>query len=405
MVFRTSTVPLIIPALLISGTATSILSTDLYTPSLPHLPAYFGTDASTVKLSMSLNLLGFALAQLIHGPLSDRFGRRPVLLIGMAGFLLSSIACALAASIEMLIAARALQGIMACAQAVLALAIIRDLYDESGAVKILAFHGMAIAVAPVIGPLVGGYVHVLLGWRMNFWIVSILIGIVTAMMIRYMPETVEPDRTAMAPARLLSSYGDLLARPNFLVHGLLLAGTLMGLFAFVTAAPFVFIDQMGVATDRYGYYYALVLGAFFVGNLLANRAAGRCRSRQLLRAGVAVLVAGGLALILVVYTGGGTPRLLTLAMALYLFGMALIWATSPVMAMAAAPGNAGVASAMLGTLQMAGAALGAFVVGLLHNGSAWALAIAVGAGALAVGLAYLAIPLVSARAPLDHSVK
>ncbi len=397
--------PIIIPVLLVAATATSVLSTDLYTPSLPHLPAYFGTDATTVKLSMSLNLLGFALAQLIHGPLSDRFGRRPVLLFGMTGFLLSSVGCALAASIEMLIAARALQGVMACAQAVLALAIIRDLYEEEGAIRILAFHGMAVAVAPIVGPLIGGYVHVLFGWRMNFWIVAVLIGLVTLLMIRFMPETTRPDRRSLAPSRLLAAYGALLAQPVYMTHAVLLSGTLAGVFAFITAAPFVFIDQLGVATDRYGYYYALVLGAYFLGNLFANRAAGRMSSPAILRAGVIILCAGGAALLLAVYLGVGTAINLTLAMAAYLFGMAMIWATSQIMAMAAAPGNAGAASAVLGTLQMIGAAAGAFAVGVMHNGTAEPLAISVSAGCLLVAAGYLALPLVTERPSLDRVAK
>jgi MFS family permease len=116
-------VPLIIPALLVSASAVSILSTDLYTPSLPHLQSYFATDPATVQLTMSLNLAGYALAQLAYGPLSDRYGRRPVLLVTLFGFALASLACALAFSIEGLIGARTLQGILACAETVVGLAI------------------------------------------------------------------------------------------------------------------------------------------------------------------------------------------------------------------------------------------------------------------------------------------
>jgi DHA1 family bicyclomycin/chloramphenicol resistance-like MFS transporter len=140
-------VPILIPALLISASFVSILSTDLYTPSLPHLQGVFDTDAEQVQLTMSLNLLGFALAQLLYGPLSDRIGRRPVLLGGMLGFAVASLGCALAGSIEALILARVLQGMTACAEAVIGYAVIREIYDEAGAVRVLGAYGMGIAFA------------------------------------------------------------------------------------------------------------------------------------------------------------------------------------------------------------------------------------------------------------------
>jgi len=155
------------------------LSTDLYTPSLPSLPEVFGTTAPTVQLTMSVNLAAFALAQLFHGPLADRFGRRPVLLTGMILFAATAVMAASAWSIGALILARALMGMAAAVEAVIALAVILDLYDEAGAVRVLAFYSMVIAIAPAVAPLVGGYVHVWLGWRANFWLLAALILAVT----------------------------------------------------------------------------------------------------------------------------------------------------------------------------------------------------------------------------------
>ena len=140
------------PALLVAASSVSILSTDLYTPSLPHLPAYFGTDAETVQQTMMLNLLGYALGQLVHGPLSERFGRRPVMIAGMAAATVFSLACAAAWSIEALIVARAFQGLAMSAEAVIALAVIRDLYEGPSGARILAIFGMALALAPAPRP-------------------------------------------------------------------------------------------------------------------------------------------------------------------------------------------------------------------------------------------------------------
>ncbi len=367
-------VPLIIPALLIAGSAVSILSTDLYVPSLPHLPAYFDTSAETVQLTMSLNLLCFAAAQLVHGPLSDRFGRRPVLLAGMAGFLIFTIVCGLAPSIEVLIAARALQGVMACAQAVVGLAIIRDLYSGPGSVRLLAAYGMAVAMAPAVGPLIGGHVHVWFGWRANFGLLALAVMVVTVLLWRYLPETTQPDREALAPRRLGRSYGALLSGRRYLGYSLVMAAAMGGLFAFITAGPFVFIDRLGVATNHYGLYQAVIVLAFFFGSLAANRGVNRIGIEALLRLGLSLMAAATLVPLMLLVLGLEHPATLTFGFALYTLGMGPLFATAPVRALDATPAARGAASAMLGTLQMAGAGLAALAVGVLHDGSAWPLA-------------------------------
>jgi DHA1 family bicyclomycin/chloramphenicol resistance-like MFS transporter len=185
-------VPVIVPALLIAASSVSMLSTDMYAPSLPHLASILATDPAMVQLTMTLNVAGFALAQLVLGPLSDARGRRPVMLVGMAAFALVTLACGFAGSIETLIGARALQGVAASVEAVIALAIIRDLYDEAAAVRLLTIYGMVTPTAPAVGPLLGGHVHVHLGWRANFFILAALITTVALAMWRRLPETLPP---------------------------------------------------------------------------------------------------------------------------------------------------------------------------------------------------------------------
>ena len=294
-------VPILIPALLISASFVSILSTDLYTPSLPHLQGVFDTDAAQVQLTMSLNLLGFALAQLLYGPLSDRIGRRPVLLGGMLGFALASLGCALAGSIEALIWARVLQGVTACAEAVIGYAVIREIYDEAGAVRVLGAYGMGIAFAPAIGPIIGGYMHVLFGWRSNFFLLTGLILVVAFLIWRNLPETLkEPDPDAVKPGRVLRGYLALLRDSAFMAYVLVAGLVIAGLFAMVTAFPFLFIERMGVRTEHYGYYYAAIVLAYFLGSLLVNRIAGQLSSDRLLAMGLGLRAVGGLMLLLLV---------------------------------------------------------------------------------------------------------
>ena len=386
-------VPMIVPAVLITTSAASILSTDLYVPSLPHLPAYFATDAETVQLTMSLNLLGYALAQLVHGPLSDRFGRRPLMIAGMAGFVLFSLACALAYSIEALIVARVLQGIATCVESVVVLAVIRDLYDGPSSVRILGAYGMALALAPAVGPMIGGFVHVWQGWRANFFLLTVLGAMVTALVWRFLPETTVPDRGALNARRLARGYAALLVPGPYLVYALISAAALGALFAFITAAPFVLIDRLGVATEHYGFYQAAIVLAYFLGSLVVNRMAGRIGTERLLGAGLVVVAMGGVALPAVLAAGAETPAAITAAMSLYAFGLGPVFATAPVRAFDTAASARGSAAAMLGTLEMGGGAMGAFGVGIFHDGTAWPMALIVGAAALlAVGLFTAAKP-------------
>lgn len=392
-------VPLVIPALLIAASGVSILSTDLYAPSLPHLPAYFATNAETVQLTMSLNVAAFALALLVHGPLADRFGRRPVLLLGLIAFAATSIAAAVATTVGELILARVVMGLAASVEAVVALAIIRDLYDEAGAVKILAAYGMAIAVAPAVGPILGGYVHVLLGWRANFFLLAALILVVVSLAWRFLPETTPAkDHTALRPERLLSGYLRLALTRHFMGYAIAAGATYGGLFAFITAGPFVLIDRLGLATQHYGLLYAVLVGAFFLGSLAANRAARHVRISAMLRSGLAITAAGGLALPLVV-SAVETPWTITAAMSVFTFGLGLIFASGPVLAFKASEHGAGLTAAMLSAIEMGCGAAGALAVGVLHDGTAWPMAGTIAACSVIAILVYVLLVARPTTAP------
>lgn len=385
-------VPMLIPTLLVSASFVSILSTDLYTPSLPHLQGVFATGAEQVQLTMSLNMVGFALAQLFLGPLSDRIGRRPVLLGGMLGFALASLGCALAGSIDALIAARVLQGMTACAEAVVGYAVVRELYDEAGAVRVLGAYGMAIALAPAVGPVIGGHMHVLFGWRSNFFLLTGLILLVAFLIWRKLPETLrQPDPGALRPARVLRGYLVLLTDGTFMAYALVSGLVIAALFAMVTAFPFLFIERMGVRTEDYGYYYAAIVLAYFFGSLLVNRVAGHLSSDRLLAIGLALSAAGGLALPVLVAASLETPIGITATQCLFAFGLGLVIATAPIRAFDVSRLGHGYSSAVIGAVEMSLGGLGAFLVGVLHDGTAWPVALVVASSALlAIGY-YLAV--------------
>ena len=321
------------------------------------------------------------------------------MIAGMAGFIVFSLACALAYSIEALIVARLLQGIAACVEAVVVLAVIRDIYDGPSSVRILGIYGMAIALAPAVGPMIGGFVHVWLGWRANFFILTALAAVVTALVWRFLPETTTPDRDALNARRIARGYAALLSPGPFIVYSLIVAATLGALFAYITAAPFVLIDRLGVPTEQYGFYQAAIVLAYFLGSLVVTRAAGRFDIDRLLGAGLAIVAMGGVALPLALAAGAETPSVIAAAMSLYAFGLGLVVATAPVRALDTAASARGSAAAMLGALEMGGGALGALGVGFLHDGTAWPMALIVGGSALLAAGLFVAARRWRARPP------
>jgi DHA1 family bicyclomycin/chloramphenicol resistance-like MFS transporter len=202
--------------ILVAVTATGPLALNILMPSMPGLPAVFGTDYATVQLTLSLYLIGLAGAQLIYGPLSDRYGRRPVLLAGLGVFLLGTLTGALAASISMVIAGRVLQAVGGCAGMVLGRAIVRDLYERDRAASVIAYVTMAMVVAPMLAPLFGGFLDDWLGWRATFWFVAVYGSVVVVFCFLLLGETHRTRLPFPGPAGMLSSYLRLLRSPLFL---------------------------------------------------------------------------------------------------------------------------------------------------------------------------------------------
>lgn len=360
----------LVVAILVFASSTSIMSTDMYAPSLPDLAAWFDTSPTRVKLTISLNMLAFGLAQLLHGPLSDRFGRRPVLLISLFAVAVLSIACSQAQTIDQLIVARILLGIAAAAEAVVGLAILKDLYSDSQLVKALALLGMVIAIAPAVGPVLGGYLHVVFGWQSNFYVISGLALIALGFAAWKLPESTTPDATALNPVNVIAGYRRLLMNSDFMVHSIMLGVALGLIFVFVTAAPFVLIDWLGVPVDRFGYYQASIVVAFFFGSLLASRMADHWPAMRLLMLGTIMITIGALALFFIVQLDLLSPVRLALPYMLMTFGMGQLFAVAPSRALRSISGQAGTASALLSGIEQTMAACAAVAVSVLHDGTA-----------------------------------
>jgi len=372
-------------AILIFSSSASVLSTDMYAPSLASLPEYFGTSAEMVKLTMTLNVLFYALCQLVYGPLSDRFGRRPVLIGGMTAFALTGVACSAAQSIEQLILARVFQGIAGAAEAVVVYAIIRDLFHGADRVRALAIFGIIFGASPAVAPLLGGYIHVFFGWRANFYLISALAFIALLLIVRFLPETTEPDHHAIRLREVTRGYLGLIRNSTFIGYATLTGVSLGAVFAFLTAGPFVFINNFGVATEDFGLYYLFIVASFMLGSFAINRLSHTVDPVRSLWIGVLAALAGSALILWLVQTGLESPASITVGMCLIFFGCGPVFAVAPARALDATADRVGYASALLGCTELGMGGVAAALVTVLHDDTSMPLAITL------VGLAASAV--------------
>ena len=249
--------------LIVALTSLGPLSTDFYLPALPAIARALHTDSAGAQLTLSVYLLGFGAGQLLVGPLSDRFGRRPVMLWGMLVFLLSTLACVFAESLAVLVGARLLQAFGACAGPVLGRAVVRDLYGPAESARMLSHVSTATALAPLLAPLFGGWLTAAWGWRATFVALTVYaLMLMLAVWLLLKETNRHPDAHAMRPARMWANYRTLLADPVYRSALLIGCGAFAALFAFISGSPFVFIERYGIAPRA--FLVAPLVGAFFI---------------------------------------------------------------------------------------------------------------------------------------------
>ena len=371
---------------LILGALTAFppLSIDIYLPSLPTLVRTFGTTDGAVQLTLPAFFLGLALGQLFYGPLSDRYGRRPALLIGIALYTLASAACAAAPSIEALLAGRFVQALGGSAGMTIAMAVVRDRFDPREGARTLSLLMLVMGVAPILAPLVGGWILVLLGWQAIFWVLALFGLICFLAVLLALPESrpanaVRPGSVGAA----LATYAGLIGDRRFL--GFALAGgfTISGMFAYITGSPTLFIDGFGVPAEDYGWIFGANAAGIIGVSQLNRRLLLSHPGAHLLRAAVAVNAAAGIVLLATGLAGAGLAVLLVpLFVAVATVGAVLPNSTSG--ALAAYPEKAGAASALIGSCQLVLGALASSLVGAFGTGTAVPMAAVIaGCGAVA----------------------
>lgn len=379
-------------ALLTTLVALGPLSTDLYLPSLPTLAEVFATDAARVQLTLSVFLVGFAVAQLAYGPLSDRYGRRPVMLGGLALYFLASLGCLLASSIEQLIVARFVQAVGACAGPVLGRAIVRDAWGPLEAARTLAYVSGAMALAPLVGPALGGLLTVNFGWQANFVALALFSGLQIAAVWVWLGETnAHPDPNATRLGRMLENFANFLVDRNYLGYLLALALSYSMLFAFISGSSFILIGRFGLSPAVFGLCFGLVVLGYICGTQIAGRLVRRVGPDRLILMGGWLGALAGLAMW---GLDGLLPAHLLNVLAPMFFvtlSVGLVMPNASARALAPYPKMAGAASALMGFSQMGLAALVGVIVGHGVEQDATVLSMTVALCGVLVPCAYLAL--------------
>ena len=362
---------LAVTSLLTALVALGPMSTDLYLPSLPGLLRHFGTGIAEVQLTLSVFLVGLAFGQLIYGPLSDRFGRRPVLLAGLVLYVGASIVCAAAPGMPALIAARLVQALGACAGPVVCRAVVRDVHGREGAARILSYMSAAMALAPALGPIVGGFVEAWLGWRANFSILVAYGAIGLAATIAILPETA-PHRGEQGGGlfAMLEGYVALFGERSYLGFVFCVALAYGGIFCFISGSSFIFVDIIGLPPQLYGVCFGAIVLGYILGTLTGGRLTRRFGVERLVKTGGLISAAGGAMLGLVVWTTGATIPGIILPSLVYMIGTGLVLPNAMAGAIGPFPRLAGTAAALMGFIQMGLAALAGIAIAHLANGTA-----------------------------------
>jgi DHA1 family bicyclomycin/chloramphenicol resistance-like MFS transporter len=377
------------------------MSIDMYLPALPTLSTVFQASAAQVQWTLASFFIGFAIGQALLGPLTDRYGRKWPLYLSLVLFVAASIGCSLAPSVLALTILRFLQALGACAGGVIARAMVRDLFPPEQAVRVYSALMLVMGVAPILAPLIGGYLLVWLGWPSIFWALAAFGLACLVAVVVGLPET-QPQRTGTAPGlgAAFASYGAILRHPQFLRYALVGGCSMAGMFAYIAGSPYVFIQLHQVPAEHYGWLFGLnALGLVSAAQLNGRVLHGRFGSMAVLRRGAWLQAGAGAVLLAVATVGRGGLIAIVLPLFLYVACTGLITPNSTALAMAPHPRAAGAASALLGTLQFGLAALAAVLVGAVHADSAAPMAAVIAASGLAAALAVPHMAKASAASP------
>lgn len=356
--------------ILVVATGIGVLSMNMVLPSLPGMAREFDATYNAAQYVLTVFLVALATAQLVYGSLSDRFGRRPVMIAGLAVFLLGGLICAAATSLPMLLAGRIIQGAGGCAGMVLGRAILRDLYTRDKAASLLGYVTMSMVLAPMLGPALGGAFEETLGWRAGVLSTVVVGAAVLALVSLRLPETHFNRGESSGFLPQLRSFAILARQRQFLWYAAVMSCTSATFFGFLGGAPYIVIEMMDRSPGEFGLWSMTVAFGYMVGNFVTGRYAQRVGTRTMMRYGVVICILGTAAMLALAAGGANTPIALFGPMMVVTFSNGLVMASAVTSSVSVRPDLAGAAAGFGGFLQIGTGALATVLVGLAHNGTA-----------------------------------
>jgi DHA1 family bicyclomycin/chloramphenicol resistance-like MFS transporter len=359
--------------LIVAITACGTLGMHLIIPALPDTARALGVSPGTIQLTITLYLIGLAIGQLLYGPVSDRFGRRPVLLGGLALFTLAGIATTVAPNAWTLVVARILQSIGACSGLVLGRAIVRDSAAPDRAAARLAMLTLVMSAAPAIAPVLGGYATAWFGWRAAFALLAVIGAVTLGFAVLLLPET----NALQSSSRASLLVGSLRLFRSRAFCGYVLGGacTTTSFYAFMAASPFILVDLLHQPTERVGLYYLLLMAGVAAGSLSANRLAGRIRTQAALRIANSIAIAGAACFMLANIAGWLSVPTVIAPVVVFMIGAGMASPFALTGAVSVNPHAIGAASGLYGFTQMAYGALCTVIVEVWRPGSVLTVAV------------------------------
>ncbi|MBO1112460.1 multidrug effflux MFS transporter [Bordetella petrii] len=354
--------------LVLMGALTAIgpFSIDMYLPAFPAIASSLQVPRGDVERTLAAYLIGLALAQVVYGPLADRYGRKKPMLAGLALYAAASLGCALAGSVQVLTFWRVLQALGGAAGVVIPRAVIRDHYETHDAARAMSLLMLIMGLAPILAPLAGGQLLAVVGWRSLFWLMAAGALAMMAATALIMQESLTPERVQpLSAASIARNYAALLRHRGFMAHSLAGGFGQAGMFAYIISSPHLFIELYGVDPQHYGLLFGANAAGLIIGSQISARLLRTHTPLQLQRGALTALAAASLAALALALTGLMTLPLLMACLIGYMFSQGFVNPNSAALALSEQGSRLGAGSALLGTLQLSCGAVAGFVV------SAW----------------------------------
>ena len=347
------------------------LSIDMYLPALPVISAQFGVPAGSAQMTLSTYILGFALGQLFYGPMADSFGRKPVILGGTLIFAGAAVACAQAQTIDQLIVMRFFHGLAAAAASVVINALMRDIYPKEEFSRMMSFVMLVTTIAPLVAPMAGGAVLVWFSWHVIFWILALAALLASAMIFFFIDETLPAERRQKFHIRTtMGNFASLFRHKRVLSYMLASGFSFAGMFSFLSAGPFVYIELNHVSPQHFGYYFALNIVFLFIMTIINSRFVRRVGALNMFRAGLWIQFVMAIWLVLSAFTGVGFWALVV-GVAAFVGCVSMVSSNAMAVILDEFPHMAGTASSLAGTFRFGiGAIVGALLSMATFN-TAW----------------------------------